>query len=291
MQSGSTPDTKDYFSDLEAPAVQDMEIQLQQLVEQGVLTPEEAQAELLGRSEMDNISTDPRFKTAQMDALLGLQDISSSGGLTDADMANLNKIRTEENTAARGQREAILQNAQSRGIGGSGLELMSQLQNQQDSATRTSQRDMDIAGQAQARALEALIQGGQLGGQMQSQDFNQQAQVAGANDAIAQFNAQNKQAVGMANTQARNAAQEANLANKQRVADQNVGMRNDQQMYNKNLIQQNYDNEIKKRSGQAGIAQANSQAQGQNSQNRANANNQMIGAAIGAGTSIYGARK
>lgn len=290
MQSGRTPQTRDYFADLDLPDVQDMELQLQQLVEQGVLTPEQAQAELVGRSEMDNISTDPRLKQAQMDALLGLQEISDGGGLTAMDRANLNRVQTEENTAARGQREAILQNAQARGMGGSGLELLSNLQNSQDAATRASQRDMDITGMAQERALEALMQGGQLGGQMQAQDFNQQAQIAGANDAISKFNAQNKQQVGMANVLANNQAQEANLANKQRVADQNVGTQNQQQQYNKGLIQQNYDNEIKKRSGQAGIAQANAAAQGQNSQNRANATNQLIGAGIGAGASIYGAR-
>lgn len=284
MESGSTPQTQDYFSDLVAPDVNQMQLQLQQLVEQGVITPEQAQAELSGRSEMDNISTDPKLKSAQMDALLGLQDISDSGGLTDADQANLSKIRTDEDTAARGKREAIIQNAQSRGLGGSGLELMSQMQNQQDSATRNSQRDMDVAGQAQNRALQALIQGGQLGGQIQQQDFNQQAQTAQANDAISKFNAQNKQQVNMANVAANNAAAATNLQNKQNIANQNVATNNTQQQYNKQLLQQQFDNEMKKRSGQAGIAQTNASNAGKDSQGQANANNQMIGAVIGAGS-------
>lgn len=289
MQAGKTPKTEDYFKGLSAPNIADMEIQLQQLVEQGVLTPEEANAELSGRSEMDNISTDPRLKQAQMDALLGLQDISD-GGLTAMDEANLGRIRNEENTAARGQREAILQNAASRGLGGSGLELMSQMQNQQDSATRTSQRDMDVAGMAQQRALDALIKGGQLGGQMQAQDFSQQAQSAQANDAISKFNAQNKQQVGMANVLARNQAQESNLANRQNIANQNVALQNQQQEYNKNLIQKNYDNEIKKRNGQAGIGTQNAANAGTDNQNRANANNQLIGGLLGVGTSAALAR-
>lgn len=287
MQSGETPDTKDYFSDLELPSIADMELQLQQLVQQGVLTPEEAQAELVGRSEMSGIQTDPALKKAQMDALLGLQEISE-GGLTKMDEANLSRIRNEENTAARGQREAILQNAQSRGMGGSGLELMANLQNSQDAATRASQRDMDVAATAQERALQALIQGGQMGGQMQAQDFNQQAQVAGANDAISKFNAQNKNTVNMANTQAKNQAQQYNLDQQQNIANQNVGLKNQQQMHNKNLLQQNFSNEMAKRGGQSGVAQANAQAQGQNSQNQANANNQMIGTLIGAGATAYG---
>jgi hypothetical protein len=287
MQSGSTPKTADYFEDLKLPSIEEMQLQLEQLVEAGALTPEEAQAELIGRSEMGNISTDPRFKQAQMDALLGLQDIGD-GGLTAMDEANLNRIKSEENTASRGAREAIIQNANQRGMGGSGLELMAQLQNQQDSATRTSQRDMDVAGMAQERALQALIQGGDLGGKMQAQDFNQQAQVAGANDAISKFNAANKQNVNLTNVAARNNAQATNLNNKQNIMNQNVGTRNQQQQYNKELKQRQFENEMKKRSGQSGIAQANAQAQGQNSQNAANANNQMIGTIIGAGASMYG---
>lgn len=276
MQSGETPTVQDNFAGMYVPDVSEMEIQLEQLVQQGVLTPEQAQAALVETSDMNNISTDPALRKAQMDALAGLQDISN-GGLTASDRAALNRIRSEEETAARGAREAILQNAQARGLGGSGLELMAQMQNQQDSATRASQRDMDIAAQAQDRALQALIQAGQMGGNIQAQDFNQQAQVAQANDAIAKFNAQNRQQVNMANTQANNAAQGANLQLKQSIADQNVQNRNAQQQYNKQLIQQRFNNDMAKLSGSANVMQANAQAQGQNSQNRANAQNQTIG--------------
>lgn len=198
MESGKTPNIQDPFSSIETPEIEDMKLQLQQLVLQGSITPEQAEAAIAGRSEMNEIVSDPRFKQNQMDALLGLQEISDSGGMTAADEANLSKIQSQEDASARGKREAILQNAQSRGLGGSGLELMSQMQNQQDAATRQSQRDMDVAGMAQQRALEALMQQGQLSGQIQNQDFNQKAQTAQANDAISKFNAQNTQQTRMA---------------------------------------------------------------------------------------------
>lgn len=284
MQSGSTPQTKDYFNDLDLPNVEEMQLQLKQLVEQGVLTPEDAQAALAGESDMNGITLDPKLKENQMAALTQLMDIGESGGMTLQDKANLAKISTEEMAQQKGQRDAILQNAQARGVGGSGLELMSQLQNQQSSATRQSQRDLDVAAQAQNRALEALMKGGEMSGQMADQSFNQQAQKAGANDAISKFNAQNQQQINMFNTGARNAAQEANLTNKQNIANQNVGLSNEQQQYNKNLQQQQFDNEMKKRSGQAGIGQANAQAEGQNSQNRANAWNNTIGMGLSAGS-------
>ncbi len=279
MQAGSTPTVQDQFGDIGIPSVGDQQLQLEQLVQQGVITPEQAQTAMVGQSDMNNVSTDPKLRSAQMDALGGLQDISKSG-LTDQDEANLNKIRTQEETASRGARDAILQNAQSRGLGGSGLELLSQMKNQQDSATRDSQRDMDISGQAQDRALQALIAGGTTAGNIQAQDFGQKAQVANANDAIAKFNAQNKQQTNVLNTQANNAAQVANLGAKQTVANTNVNNRNAEQQYNKQLIQQQFDDKIKKAGGTAGTNQFNAGAQGQNSQNQANANNQTIGTGL-----------
>lgn len=279
MQSGETPLAQDKLSGAELPGADDLSYQLEQMVQQGVLTPEDAQAAMVSQSDMNNISLDPNLRKAQMDALGGLQDISQDG-LTAQDEANLNKIRTQENTAARGSREAILQNADSRGLGGSGLELMSQMKNQQDSATRASQRDMDIAGQAQDRALQALIQGGQLGGQIQNQDFNQQSQVAGANDAIAKFNAQNQQQTNVMNTGAHNAAQASNLGMKQNVANSNVATKNQQNAQKAQVAQQMFNNDMVKRGGQQSIAQNNANAQGQNSQNEANANNQTTGMAL-----------
>lgn len=290
MQSGSTPNVEDKFAGLELPSVEDQKLQLEMLVQQGVITPEEAQTVTLGQSDMNGITLDPKLKSAQMAALDQLQEIGQ-GGLTDMDRADFNKISMQEDAAARGKRDSILQNAQSRGMGGSGLELMNNLLNEQESASRRSTRDMDIAALSKQRALDALIQGGQMAGNIQNQDFNQQAQVAGANDAISQFNAANSQAQINQNVGARNAAQAANLGVKQDTANQNVALRNQQQTHNKGLQQQNFQNEIQKRGGQAQAAQQNAQAQGEDSQNQANANNQMIGALIGAGASAYGAKR
>lgn len=250
----------DQLNSLVLPDVSEMQLQLEQMVQQGVITPEQAQTYLAEQSDMNNISIDPKLKQAQLDALSGLQDISSNKGLTAADRAQLQSIQTQEDSAARGAREAILQNAQARGMGGSGIELLQQFQNQQDSATRKSQRDLDVAAMAQNRALQALQQAGQLGGQIQSQDFNQQAQIAGANDAINKFNVQNQQSVALENTKARNIAQAQNLGEKQRVADANVATRNAQQQHNKGLHQQQFDNAYKKAGGVA--SSLNNQAQG-----------------------------
>ncbi len=277
MQSGSTPEIEDYYKDINAPGVADMEIQLQQLVQQGVLSPEDAQAALADESAMSGITLDPNLKKAQLDALAGLQDISDSGGMTLMDQANLRKTQDQINTESRGAREAILQNAQMRGMGGSGLEMLSQMQNQQDAATRSANAGLQTAATAQERALQALIQGGETAGNIRGQDFNEQAQVAGAQDAISKFNAQNQQQINMMNTQARNDAQAGNLAAKQGISDSNTGLRNQQQMYNKNLKQQEFDNKMAIANGRSGIASQNAANAGANSQANAAGINNLIG--------------
>ncbi len=280
MQSGSAPTIQDHYADLEAPDVDALTLQLEQLIQQGALSPEQAATISQEQSAMNGISLDPKLKEAQMNALSSLSDISDSGGMTMMDKANLSKIQSEEDAAARGKREAIIQNANARGAGGSGVELMSQMLNQQESASRKSARDLDVAGMAQQRALDALMQQGNLAGNIQSQDFNQQSQVAGANDAISRFNAQNQQSQLNQNVAARNDAAAKNLAVKQGVADMNVGARNAQQQHNKGLLQQNFNNQLAKRGAQSGVAQTNAGIAGQNSQNQAAANNQSAGTAL-----------
>lgn len=255
------------------------QLKLQQMVLQGVITPEDAQTYLAQQSQLGGISLDPKLQKAQDDALASLQDIAQNKGITDMDRAQLAQIANEENVTAKGAREAILQNAQARGAGGSGMEILAQLQNAQDSATRKSQRDTQVAGTAQQRALQALQSAGQMGGQMQDASFGRQAQVAAANDAINKFNVQNQQQVALANTGAKNQAQSANLAASQNVANNNTQIANQQQQYNQNLGQQNFDNQYKIAAGKSG-ALAN---QAKTYSDEATGNKQLIGTLVGAG--------
>lgn len=264
------------------PDTQDQMLNLDELVQQGVLTPEQAQVILQKDSALNNITLDPKLKQAQDDALASLQEIGQNKGLTDMDRAQLAQIESQENTAARGQREAIIQNAQSRGLGGSGIELMSQMQNQQDAATRKSSRDTSVAGTAQARALQALQQAGTLGGSMQQADFSRQAQVAQANDAISQFNTQTQNQNNAANTLARNQAAAANLAAKQKVADTNVGISNAQQEANKKLLQTDFDNKAKLAAGKANAYTGQAGAYDKEGQQTQNTYGTIISAAAAA---------
>jgi hypothetical protein len=99
---------------------------------------------------------------------------------------------------------------------------------------------------------------------MQGQQLQLAGQKASAADAIAQFN-----------TQQRMGVQSQNLASRQAIANQQAATRNQQEMYNKGLLQQQFQNQIAKATGvtgqqaqmagnlqqQAGAAQQAQQAQ------------------------------
>jgi len=241
------------FDKLQIPDPEKMKVELDKLVAQGLITPEQARTFLISKSALSDINTDPSYVAAQKKSLAGIQDIADQGGLTAIDRARISDIQDAESAAEKGSRQAIIQNAAERGVGGSGLELAAQLENQQGSATRRAKQDTDVAAEAQKRALEAMIQAGQLGGQLETQAFGEESTKANAADVIAKFNASQQAGVEAQNVAARNAAQEANLKEKQRIADTNVATTNTQRTNNAQVYQTAFDNAYKKAAGKAGV--------------------------------------
>lgn len=231
---------------IEIPGINEQMLALEKLQRGEQLQPEEMQAASVADSAFEDVSSDPRLKQAQMDALAGLQDVSSSGGMQLQDKANLQKLMTQTASADKGRRDAIRQNMAERGMAGSGMELAQSLGSAQDAATLENQGATDIAGQAQARALQALQMGGQLGGQIRGQDFDQQARAAEARDAIAKFNAANQQQASQFNTGNKMNTNIYNTDRANQVSDQNVGLSNQQQAYNKGLYQTQFENQMNK---------------------------------------------
>lgn len=276
-------DAKQQYREIDLPDIDQMKLQLQQYVDQGVMTPEEAKAQLVNSNAYDSMNLDSEGKQAQLAALHQLSDIGNNGGMTAQDKSQLQQIQNEEQTKARGARDAIVQNADARGVGGSGLSELAQLQNAQDAATRQSSRDLDVAAQGQQRALQALQSAGQLGGNINQQQFGQQQAVANSKNEIAKFNAQNQQQTNLVNTAANNQAQTANLANKQAVSNANVDTANKQQVYNNQLPQQNFQNQLQKAGG---IAGADQNLAG-NAQKDKDSDKGLLGSAIGGVASLF----
>lgn len=240
------------FTGIHVPTVEEQQVNLEELVQQGVITPDEAEFIRQDPSAFEDLVVDPAGRQAELQALDKLQGIMESGGMDAQARARLSQIQDEIGTSSRGAREAIMQNAAERGIAGSGFELVNKLTEQQGAATRANQAAVQAAADAEQRALQAISQSGALGGQIRNQDYAQEAAKAQAIDQINKFNTANKQSVLNSNVDRRNAAQVTNLSEKQRVADTNVKTRNDQQQQNKALIQQKFNNEIAKAGGASG---------------------------------------
>ena len=236
------------------------------------------------QSGLSSYVSDPRLRDAQLAALGRLEQIGAEGGLTAQDRAALQEANMAQDVRARGAREAILQNMAARGMSGSGAELLSQLTGQQAQAQQGAMTGLQTAALGRQRALEAILGAGQLGGSIRSQDFDEAARKAEAQDIINRFNAANRQSQINQNVLGVNQAQAANLAARQSLANQNVGLRNQQQMHNKALYQQQFQNQMQRAGGMAGAlgAQANL-AQQQGSQVLG-----LIGSGIQAGGAALG---
>lgn len=258
------------ISGIEVPDIESLKVQLQDLVQQGVITPEEAQAKLVEANAYDDINVDPQMRAAQMDALMGLQDVYQSGGLTAIDKARLQQIQDEQASFEKGQRGAIMTDRRRRGVGGSGEELAALIAAQQSGADRAGRAGLDVAAEAQRRALEAMMQSGKMGGEIEDRAYGQAAQKAAAANEIAKFNAGTQTQVNLANTAARNTAQAQNLGEKQRVADTNTQTQNQNRLRNSDLISQNYNMRLDKAKAVAnalnGVGAAESQQQDRNAQ-------------------------
>jgi hypothetical protein len=271
------------YAGVEVPEIADQQVFYDLMTNAGTMTPELEQALGLQPSAMENISTDPRLRQQQMNALAQLAGISETG-MSPADQAAFELARrgaASENQAMQGQ---ILQNMQARGQGGSGAELIARLKGAQSSADAMQAAQLEQAKQQQAARMQALNQVGSMASGIQNQDFNQAAQVAQAKDLINKFNVQNQQNVNNQNVAAKNAAQLTNLQNQQQIMNSNTGIRNTQQDRNKALLQQDFNNRMAKASGMAGQYNGISQTNQQQAANTASMYGQIgqgLGTAIG----------
>lgn len=271
------------------PDINQMQLQLQQYGLAGQLSPMQEATMNQQQSGMNNISTDPRLMQAQMTALSKLQQ-QGNGGLQPQDQAALAQIMNSNAANAHAADSSIMQNMQQRGIATQGSELAQRLASAQGAAQNANAQGLDLAGQAAQRSLQNIAASGQLGGQMQAQQFGQAAQTANAQDAINRFNTSNAQQIAGVNTQNANNAQAANLAAKQGVMNQNTALSNQQQQYNKQLLQQQYEDQLQKAQGVYG-AQNNAA----NQQNQQAAQQQSlwggVGSGIGGAAAAYGTQQ
>jgi len=230
---------RDNIARLEAigiPTIEAQQIALQSPELVGLL-----EAEALGPSRFEDVQMDPRLQAAQMAALEDITGIAEAGGL-DA-QARLNLEQGLGRVA--GAEQARLQQLREDPTLGQGQKLALQAQAVQGAGQSGRDVALQAAAQAQQARMSALGQQGSMASQMSQQQLALAGQKASAADAIAQFN-----------TQQRMGVQSQNLASRQAIANQQAATRNQQEMYNKGLIQQQFQNQVAKATGVSG-AQSN----------------------------------
>jgi hypothetical protein len=245
----------DAFNSIKTPELSALQVQLNDYVNAGKITPEQAEATLLGSNAFNAIQTDPSLAGAQKQALASLQNVGTSGGLTAIDKAQLQDITDQQNQEARGRNEAVLSRANERGMGGSDISTVNQLLNEQSAADRASRAGTDVAANAQVRALQAMQAAGTTAGQIRGQEYGEAAAKAESQNAVDKFNAQTSNQTNLFNTQTSNAAQAANLANAQAIANANTSTQNTGKEYNAQQNQVLYNDALQKAQGIAGTEQ------------------------------------
>lgn len=214
----------------------------------------------LAATEMNNISVNPQYGKYEMSALQDLEQISKDG-LSMRDQADLAQLEGQVNRQNAGRQGAIQQQMAARGMGGSGMELVQQMQASQDATERQALASMEKAAMAQEGRRGATAQLGQQAGQMSARDYQQQAQKAAAQDSINRFNTANQQNTSQMNWQGRQGIANQNTQQNNQFANQKLGGRQGaaQVQYNAGTEKNN-------------MATANDQAQ--------NANKRMIADAL-----------
>jgi len=221
------------------------EIIMQELVRQGVYTPELEQdlSDSVAESQMGQIQEDAGLREAQMGALSSMQQ-RGKVGLSAEDRAALNQVRNQVQRDSEAKRQQIIQQMQSRGMGGSGMELMAQLQSAQGAADQAAAGSDTLMAQAQQRALDAISQSANMAGAVRTQDFDNASAKAKAIDERNRFLAENTIARQQRNVSSVNQAQAANLAEQQRIADYNTQQKNAELLRQRTAEQQQYSDKL-----------------------------------------------
>ena len=164
-----------------------------------------------------------RGMEAQEQALGAYEDIADSGYEGDLRIRAL-MARAKENYQGEAQSRAgsLAQQMSRRGVGGSGIELASQLASQGQAMDKIADLEMEGAGAAYQSRLDALASGAELGGRMSRDDVSKQQMNAQIMNAFNKRMSQREMDQARLDTDAKNSAQLTNLQAKQRLSEQQL---------------------------------------------------------------------
>jgi hypothetical protein len=252
---------------------------------QGTVNPSAIQVATQAPSAYNNISLDPATRAAQMAALSQYTNIADTGGLDANAKLALQQTIDATNAQSQGAQGAIMRSAQAEGQGGGDFALTQRALAAQGASNTGATQGLETAAMAEANREAALNQMANIGGGINASDYAQaQAKAAAQN----QINATNQAATNTANTSnVANAIQtgEFNTGTAQGVNAANTTAGQNRVYYNAALPQQQFNNELAKAGGIAGV----SGTQAGLAQNAQNANLGFTGSLLGTAGTVAGA--
>lgn len=255
------------IQNVQTPTQDQMEYQVQQLVQAGILTPQQAQTYLQSPSAFGSENIDQTGTQAQQDVIGSLLSDAKQGGLNPEEQAQMDQIEQQLGTQEKGANDAVVQNQAARGALTGGETLAAQLQDNQNATVNANENASNTAGQAYEQMLNELTSAGTLGGNLQGQENTQANTVAAATDAINRFNTTQQQGEENLNVGENNTAQAENLQNLQGIENANATNNNNYSAYKAQLPQEIYQDQLSKAQGEAGVnEQKASQDTGQGNQ-------------------------
>lgn len=271
------------YQTLQTPTIQSEQVNnIPQETVQGTVTPEQIESVDQAPSAYNNVVLDPQSRQAVVNALTGYQSIADDGGLDANAKLGIQQAEDAATTQSRGEQGAIQNAAQAMGQGGGDFALVQRALSGQGASNTAATQGMQQAAEAEANREAALSALGTLGTNLNSSDFNQASTKAAAQNTINATNAGYQNAAKVGNVANNAAAQQYNVGNAQTVNANNTAANQNNAYYNASLPQQQFENELQKASGAAGVNTNQASA----AQNSANGITGAIGKGVGAAGTV-----
>lgn len=274
-----------YYSGINTPTAESMTIDnLPQQTVQGVVNPDSIAVAEQAPTAYNNISLDPTTRAAQMAALGEYSNIANTGGLDANAKLAIQQANDAATRQSQGEQGAIMKSAQAMGQGGGDFALTQRALAAQGASNTGATNGMQAAAMAEANREAALNAMSNIGGGINAADYSQAAQKAASENTINATNAAARNTANTGNVTNKIQTGEFNTGTAQNVNAANTGAKQGQVYYNAGLPQQQFNDELAKANGMAGIGNAQAGA----AQSAANANAAFVGSLLGAGGQMGG---
>lgn len=174
-------------------------------------------AQEVDKTALGDIREDDSLRATQKQAIDALMQTYETGGNTPADMAAMQLANDAVARQSQGAQAGLEQSMAQRGAANSPLAYALRQQAAGDRLSTLGGMARSNAVDARQRALQALVQGAGLSGDVRDADYSRAANAARAQDALNQFNASARERAANANNQNALSLYDANM---QRLAAQ-----------------------------------------------------------------------